>query len=169
MHPPAHTNHTPKQHKGTANTPANTQPKTNWHTIEFSNTTHTPDIPANTRISRKRLVLPAVVFLSPLEPETLRRGAVGLADSHKATHITTSTQIARSSRIFYGCLDAKMFVYRRASCVHTPGDVEGENHGRNSHADPGLGDGESPPLRQWFRVCGVNQYLSWHPEDHHRY
>ena len=120
--------------------------KNNWHTIEFSNTTHTPDTPTPVQVSLKRLVPPAVVFLSPLEPDSLWRGAVGLADSHKATHITTSTQIARSSRIFYGRLDAKMSVDTRASCVHAPGDVEGENHSCNRHADPGLGNRKLTPL-----------------------
>ena len=51
MHPPAHTNHTPKHRAQPTHQQTHNQ-KNNWHTIEFSNTTHTPNHPSQDEIVR---------------------------------------------------------------------------------------------------------------------
>ena len=127
--PPAHTNHTQKTGTASTTRHAtNPQTKVHWHTIEFSNNTrtfthhqaptqqlqkatlstlHTPQpqsqnpadceayflMSANDRFPDRHLTSNSL-------PESVRRGVVGLADSHKVTHTHTPTQIPSTRHIF---------------------------------------------------------------------
>ncbi|WP_206214002.1 hypothetical protein, partial [Corynebacterium qintianiae] len=95
--PPAHTHpHTTQRHtqadtpQCTTNKPQ-TKNKKYIGTLSSSHTTHAhPTNHDNHRSQSKEA--PAVVFLSAISPESLRRGVVGLADSHKVTHPHHQTQ-----------------------------------------------------------------------------